>query len=144
MLKGLNPILGPDLLRILRAMGHGDEIAIVDGNYPADADAKRLVRMDGNDAAEILDAVLSVMPVDSFVPEAVFRPAVMGDVFRVEPVHTAFATVLKKHEPDQFITPLIGAAFYDRVKGCYAIIASGESRLYGNIVVRKGVIHPKG
>ena len=144
MLKGLNPLLGPDLLRILRAMGHGDEIAIVDGNYPADTDAKRLVRMDGNDAVEILDAILSVMPVDTFVPEAVFRPAVMGDVFRVEPVHTAFADVLKKHEPKQHITPLIGAAFYDRVKAAYAIVASGEARLYGNIVVKKGVIFPKG
>jgi L-fucose mutarotase len=62
MLKGLNPLLGPELLKTLRAMGHGDEIAIVDGNYPADADAKRLVRMDGHNATNILDAILSVMP----------------------------------------------------------------------------------
>jgi L-fucose mutarotase len=144
MLKGLNPILGPDLLRILRAMGHGDEIAIVDGNYPAETDAKRLVRMDGNDAVEILGAILSVMPVDSFVPEAVFRPAVQGDPARIENVHTDFAEVLKRYEPDRKIVPLIGAAFYDRVKACYAIIASGERRLYGNIVVKKGVIHPEG
>ena len=144
MLKGLNPLLGPDLLRILRAMGHGDEIAIVDGNYPADTDAKRLVRMDGNNAVEILDAVLSVLPIDTFVPEAVFRPAVMGDVFHIEPVHTEFAAVVKKHEPDQHITPLIGPLFYDRVKSAYAIVASGETRLYGNIVVKKGVITHKG
>jgi L-fucose mutarotase len=144
MLKGLNPLLGPDLLRILRAMGHGDEIAIVDGNYPADTDAKRLVRMDGHGAVEILDAILSVMPVDSFVPEAVFRPAVQGDPKRVEAVHSDFARALAKYEPGQKIVPLVGAAFYDRVKASYAIIASGERRLYGNIVVKKGVIHPEG
>jgi len=143
MLKGLNPLLGPDLLRILRAMGHGDEIAVVDGNYPADADAKRIVRMDGNHAVEIFDAILSVMPVDDFVPEAVFRPAAQGDPAQVVAVHEDFAKVLKRYEPKQKIVPLIGDAFYGRVKAAYAIVASGERRLYGNIVIKKGVIHPE-
>jgi L-fucose mutarotase len=142
MLKGLNPLLGPELLKVLRAMGHGDEIAIVDGNYPADTDAKRLIRMDGHAAAEILDAILSVIPVDDFVPEAVFRPAVQGDPKRIEPVHQDFAAVLAKYEPKQKLVPLIGQDFYNRVKGCYAVVASGEPRLYGNIVVKKGVIRP--
>ena len=142
MLKGLNPLLGPDLLRTLRAMGHGDEIAIVDGNYPAETDARRIIRMDGNTAVQILDAILSVLPVDDFVPEAVFRPAVQGDATRVEPVHQDFAAVLARHEPKQKIVALVGPDFYNRVKGCYAIIASGEPRLYGNIVVKKGVIRP--
>jgi L-fucose mutarotase len=142
MLKGLNPILGPELLKVLRAMGHGDEIAIVDGNYPADTDARRLVRMDGNDAVEILDAILSVMPVDDFVPEAVFRPAVQGDAKRLEPVHQDFAAVLAKHEPKQRLVALVGQDFYSRVKGSYAVVASGEPRLHGNIVVKKGVIRP--
>ena len=141
MLKGIDPLLGPDLLQILRAMGHGDEIAIVDGNYPADTDAKRLVRMDGHDAARIADAILSVMPVDEFVPEAVFRPAAYGDAKRMEPVFSDFETVLKKHEPKQKITALVGSDFYNRVKACYAIVASGERRLYGNLIIRKGVIH---
>jgi L-fucose mutarotase len=142
MLKGIDPLLGPDLLQILRAMGHGDEIAIVDGNYPADTDAKRLVRMDGHDAASIADAILSVMPVDEFVPEAVFRPAAYGDAKRMEPVFSDFETVLKKHEPKQKLTALVGSDFYNRVKACYAIVASGERRLYGNLIIRKGVIHP--
>ena len=142
MLKGVNPILGPELLKVLRAMGHGDEIAIVDGNYPADTDAKRLVRMDGNGAVEILDAILTVMPVDDFVPEAVFRPAVQGDVKRIEPVHEDFAAVLAKYEPKQRLVALVGQDFYARVKACYAVVASGEPRLYGNIVVKKGVIRP--
>lgn len=143
MLKGIDPLLSPDLLRVLRAMGHGDEIAIVDGNYPAETDAKRLVRMDGHEAPHLLDAILSVMPVDDTVPDAVWRPAAHGDPTRIEPVFDEFAAVLMKHEPKQRIVPLIGSDFYNKVKACFAVIASGEKRLYGNIVVKKGVIYPE-
>ena len=142
MLKGLNPLLGPELLKILRAMGHGDEIAIVDGNYPADTDAKRLVRMDGHSATAVLDAILSVMPLDEMVPEAVFRPAAYLDPKRTEPVFQEFTKLVKKWDPKCHITVLVGADFYNRVKGSYAIVATSEPRLYGNIVLRKGVIHP--
>ena len=110
MLKGIDPLLSPDLLRVLRAMGHGDEIAIVDGNYPAEEHGKRLIRLDGHAAPRILDAILSVMPVDDMVPEAVRRPAAYMDPNRMEPV------------------------FND--------VASSEPRLYGNIIVKKGVIYP--
>lgn len=143
MLKGLNPLLGPDLLKILRAMGHGDEIAIVDGNYPADTDAKRLVRMDGHSATDILDAILSVMPLDEMVPDSVFRPAAYLDPKRIEPIFNDFERIIKKWEPQCHITVLVGADFYARVKATYAVVASSEARLYGNIVLRKGVIHPK-
>ena len=142
MLKGIDPLLGPELLAILRTMGHGDEIAIVDGNYPADTDARRLVRMDGQDGPRIADAILSVMPLDEFVPEAVFRPAAYGDAKRMEPVFSDFEAVLKKYEPKQKISVLVGSDFYNRVKACYAIVASGERRFYGNLILRKGVIHP--
>ena len=142
MLKGLNPLLGPDLLKLLRAMGHGDEIAIVDGNYPADTDAKRLTRADGHSATDLLDAILSVMPLDEMVPDAVFRPAAYLDPSRMEPVFHDFEKIVKKWEPKRHITPLVGTDFYSRVKGCYAIVATGERRLYGNIVLRKGVVHP--
>ena len=142
MLKNINPLLSPDLLRCLRAMGHGDEIAIVDGNYPAETDAKRLIRMDGHDAPAILDAILSVMPVDDMVKDAVWRPAAGGEPARMEPVFADFTTVLLSHEPKQRIVPLVGADFYNKVKACYAIVASGERRLYGNIVIKKGVIYP--
>jgi L-fucose mutarotase len=143
MLKGLNPLLGPDLLKVLRAMGHGDEIAIVDGNYPADTDAKRLVRMDGHSATDLVDAILSVMPLDDFVPDCAFRPAAHLDPKRIEPVFADFERIVKKWEPLRHITPLIGAEFYARVKGCYAVVATSEVRLFGNLVLRKGVIHPK-
>ena len=143
MLKGIDPLLSPDLLRVLMAMGHGDEIAIVDGNYPAETDSKRLVRMDGHEAPRLLDAILSVMPVDDLVPDAVWRPAAHGDPTRIEPVFDDFAAVLMKHEPKQRIVPLIGSDFYNKVKACFAVVASGEKRLYGNIVVKKGVIYPE-
>lgn len=142
MLKGINPLLGPELLKILRAMGHGDEIAIVDGNYPADTDAKRLVRMDGHGVPEILDAILSVMPLDEFVPDCAFRPAAYNDPARKEPIFDEFESIVKRHEPKRHISVLVGADFYNRVKGCYALIATTERRLYGNIVLKKGVIHP--
>ena len=142
MLKGIDPLLSPDLLATLRAMGHGDEIAIVDGNYPAEEHGKRVVRLDGHGAPRILDAILSVMPVDDMVPEAVWRPAAYNDLARMEPVFADFATVLAKHEPKQKIVPLVGEAFYGKVRACFAIVASSEPRLYGNIIVKKGVIYP--
>ncbi len=142
MLKGIDPLLGPELLMILRTMGHGDEIAVVDGNYPADTDAARLVRMDGHDATSIARAILSVMPIDDFVPQAAFRPAAKGDPQLMQPIFAEFDALLKEFEPTQKITVLVGADFYNRVKACYAIVATGERRLYGNLILRKGVIHP--
>jgi L-fucose mutarotase len=142
MLKGINPILGPELLKILRAMGHGDEIAIVDGNYPADSDAKRLVRMDGHGVPEILDAILSVMPLDDMVPEACWRPAAYLDPKREEPIFKEFAVTVARHEPGHKVHVLVGTDFYNRVKNAYALIATTERRLYGNIILKKGVIHP--
>ena len=141
MLKGINPLLGPELLKILRAMGHGDEIAIVDGNYPADADAKRLVRMDGHRVPDILDAVLSVMPLDDMVPEACWRPAPQNDASRVEPIFKEFESIVAAREPKQKIHVLVGDSFYTRVKSAYALIATSEPRLYGNIILKKGVVH---
>jgi L-fucose mutarotase len=138
MLKGLDPILGPDMLYALRAMGHGDEIAIVDGNYPAVSDARRLVRADGHAVTAILEAILSVMPIDDMVSEAIFIPH--SD--RPQQCHADFKAVVDKHEPGISIVPLVGQAFYDRVKSSYAIVASGERALYGNIILRKGVIYP--
>jgi L-fucose mutarotase len=142
VLKNIDPLLGPELLRVLRAMGHGDEIAVVDGNYPAEEHSKRLIRMDGHDAPRIVDAILSVLPVDDMVPEAVFRPAAFGDPKRLEPVFSDFTAILLKHEPERKIVPLTGVDFYNRVKAAFAVVASGERRLYGNLIIRKGVIRP--
>ena len=87
MLIGIPALLGPDLLATLRAMGHGDEIALVDGNYPAEEQAKRLIRADGHHLIPVLDAILSVLPVDDAVPEALFRASVKGNPSIADPVH---------------------------------------------------------
>jgi L-fucose mutarotase len=142
MLKGIDPLLGPELLRVLRAMGHGDEIAIVDANYPAEEHARRLVRMDGHDAPRIADAILSVMPLDQTAPQAAFRPAAYNDPAKRELVFADFEAVIARHEPKQQLSVLVGDAFYARVRAAFAIVASGERRLYGNLVLKKGIVYP--
>lgn len=143
MLIGIPPLLGPDLLSVLRAMGHGDEIAIVDGNYPAEQDAARLVRCDGHGVVPVLDAILSVLPVDDFVPEALFRASVKGDPALADPVHREIEAVCARRAPGRRVVALSGPDFYARVKAAHAVVATGERRLYGNVIVRKGVIHPE-
>ncbi len=142
MLKNIPPILGPDLLGILRAMGHGDEIAIVDANYPADSAGPVLVRLDGVSATDVLDAILTLMPLDDFVEDAAFCMQVVGDASRREPVMDAFETIVKKHEPMMGLASLERFAFYERVRQGYAIVQTGERRLYGNILLKKGIIRP--
>ena len=142
MLKNIPPILGPDLLGILRAMGHGDEIAIVDANYPADAAGPALVRLDGVSATDVLDAILTLMPLDDFVDDAAFCMQVVGDANKREPVMDAFETIVKKHEPKMGLASLERFAFYERVSQGYAIVQTGERRLYGNILLKKGIIRP--
>ncbi len=141
MLKGIDPLVGPDLLHILCAMGHGDELVIVDANYPATANAKHLVRLDGVDASRALKAVLSLLPLDDFVeaplafmqvvgdPEAV--PAVVSELHKM--AEEAERKPLKAEHIDRF-------AFYERAREAYAIVATSERRLYGNVIVKKGVI----
>ena len=143
MLKNLSPVLGPELLYTLRAMGHGDEIAIVDGNYPADnAGPERVIRADGHDAVRILDAILSVLPLDDFVPTAAMRPQVPGKPDHLEQVMVDLAAIIAKHEPKVKLTGLEPAAFYERVRKAYAVVATSERRLYGNVILRKGVVRP--
>lgn len=142
MLKGIDPLLSPELLATLRAMGHGDEIAIVDGNYPALEHARRLVRLDGHHLIPVLNAVLSVMPIDDFVPEAMFRSTVGGKPEQTDPVHEEIIACCARHEPKIAVTPLIGADFYNRVKAAHTIVQTGEPRLYANVILRKGVIYP--
>ena len=142
MLKNIPPLLGPDLLSILRAMGHGDEIAVVDANYPADAAGPALVRLDGVSATDILDAILTLMPLDDFVDQAAICMQVVGHAGKREPVMEEFERIVRTHEPKMGLSSLERFAFYDRVKTGYAIVQSGERRLYGNIILKKGVIRP--
>ncbi|HWJ74025.1 MAG TPA: RbsD/FucU domain-containing protein [Kaistia sp.] len=143
MLRGIDPIIGPDLLFTLRAMGHGDEITIVDANFPAVAMAKRLIRMDGHDAVRVTDAVLSLMPLDRFAPdETAIRMEVVGEPDAVPPVCALFQEVIDHRDPGYKLAKLERFAFYERAKQSFAIIATGERRLYGNVILKMGVIDP--
>lgn len=142
MLKGIDPVLGPDLLACLRAMGHGDEIALVDGNYPGLEHGRRLVRADGHGVIRVLDAILSVMPVDDFVPQAIFRATVKNQLDLLDPVHEEMVVTCSRHAPGIKVIPLAGEHFYPRVMAAHAVVQTSEPRLYGNIILRKGVVYP--
>jgi L-fucose mutarotase len=142
MLKTLDPLLNGALLQILADMGHGNEIVIVDANYTASADAKRLVRLDGVTATAALKAVLSLLPLDDFVESpATIMPPPNGRT----PLLEEFQSLIDSAEgkPIQ-ITEMDRFAFYERARNAYAIIATGERRLYGNIILVKGVVRPEG
>jgi L-fucose mutarotase len=145
MLKGLDPLLNADLLYTLRAMGHGDDIAVVDANFPATTMGKRLVRMDGHTAPRVLDAILSVMPLDTFVESSAWRMEVVGDPTAVPPICNDFQAVIDRHEgAGAFpLATLERFAFYERAKQCFAVVPTGETRLYGCIILKMGVIPPK-
>lgn len=145
MLRGLNPLLTPELLMILRAMGHGDEIAIVDANYPALRDARRMARLDGADASQALEAVLTVLPLDSFVESPAHCMQVVGRPDEIPPAVADFQMIIDRLAgfPEK-IAMLERFAFYDRAKQCFAIVATSERRLYGNIILTKGVIGADG
>ncbi|MBM1170850.1 RbsD/FucU family protein [Microvirga arabica] len=141
MLKNIDPLLSPDLLMVLRSMGHGDDIAIVDANFPAAAMARRLVRLDGLAATDVTNAILSVMPLDDFVPEAAWRMEVVGDPQAEQPIFDEFRAILARHEGSNFrLASLERFAFYEQAKAAYAIVSTGERRLYGNIILKKGVV----
>ena len=143
MLKGLDPVLGPELLSTLREMGHGDDIVIVDTNYPAAASGLPIIRLDGIPAPRVLDAVLSVMPLDDFVPEAAWRMQMVGDPAGDQPIFDEFRAVIAAREGSRFsLASLERFAFYEKARGAFAIIVSGERRLYGNLILKKGIVRP--
>ena len=141
MLKGLSPLLTPDLLHVLASMGHGDEIVLADVNFPAARHARRLVPMPGIDAPQVLEAVLSVMPLDDFVEQAAWTMQVVGDADAVPEVVQAFDATLHRHGVAAS-SSIERFAFYERAAAAFAIVATGERRVYGNILLKKGVVRP--
>jgi L-fucose mutarotase len=138
MLIGVSPLLGPDLLHTLRAMGHGDEIALVDGNYPAAEHARRLIRADGIDLISMLRAVLAILPV-----EAAGRASLNNDPAEAGAIHHEINTVCTQSGQGFTLTPLAGADLYPRIKAAYAIIATSETALFANVILRKAALAPK-
>lgn len=145
MLLNLDPLLTPDLLMILRAMGHGDELAIVDANYPATSNAARLVRLDGVDASQALDAILSVLPLDTFVEHPANGMQVVDKPHEIPPAIADFQTIVDRRAGFAVqIDRIERFGFYERAKTCFAIVATGDRRLYANIILTKGVIGADG
>lgn len=145
MLRGIDPLLTPKLLQILQSMGHGDEIAIVDCNFPARSSARRLVRLDRADASEALRAILSVLPLDSFVDTPALCMQAVGKPDEIPPAVAEFQGIVTKVAGfDERIGMLERFDFYKRTRKCYAVVATSERRLYGNIILIKGVIGADG
>lgn len=140
MLKGIDPILGPELLHALAAMGHGDEICIADANFPATANARRLIRLDGIDAVAVANAVLGLLPLDTFVDNAAFVMQVVGKPKEAPPIYGLFQQALDRHANGFKLGRIERFKFYERAQRCFAIVATGERRLYGNLILTKGVL----
>ena len=129
MLKGIPSILSPELLKILMEMGHGDTIVIGDGNFPAASNAKRLVRLDGHGVCEILDAMLALFPLDTYVEEPVGLMAVTPGDPIVPVIWDDYKRIIKEREGDHKIEMIERFEFYERAKEAYAIVATGETAL---------------
>lgn len=141
MLKNIDPLLTPELLQALRSMGHGDTIAIVDVHFPASSTGPPVIRLAGADATQAANAILSVLPLDDFVPESAWCMEVVGEPKVDLPVMQEFREAIKKHEGDKFaLSKLERFKFYDESRKAFCIVSTSETRLYGNVILKKGVV----
>jgi L-fucose mutarotase len=141
MLKGISSIISPELLKILMEMGHGDELVIGDGNFPAASVARRLIRADGHGGPELLDAILALLPLDTFVERPVALMAVVPGDPTQPSIWEEYRRIIRRHEPGFKDFELVERfAFYERARAAYAVLASGEAALYANLILKKGVL----
>ncbi|MDQ0338329.1 L-fucose mutarotase [Caldalkalibacillus uzonensis] len=141
MLKGIPAILSPELMKILMEMGHGDEIVLADGNFPSASLARRLIRSDGHNIPELLEAILTFFPLDTYVE----KPVALMQVVPGDPhsplIWEQYRSIINKHAGQGTQFEMVDRfEFYGRAKSAYAIVATSESALYGNIILKKGVI----
>jgi L-fucose mutarotase len=139
MLRGIHPLLSPDLLHALASMGHGDRIAVVDANFPGSSHAKRLIVLPGTTAPAVLEAILSVLPVDDFEPDTVAVMQVVGDASIIPETVREFAAILARNRLSP-AADLERHEFYQATTGAFVVVQTGERRLYGNILVTKGIV----
>lgn len=148
MLKSIHPLLHADLLYALRAMGHGDRLVISDTNFPADSVAchtrhGRVIRLDGVDAPTAIEAILSVLPLDTFDEPAACRMAVVDAPDEIPDVQQAVQAVVNRAEARECpLSPIDRFAFYEQAKNAYAVVQTGEQRFYGCFLLTKGVVPP--
>ena len=141
MLKGISPVISPELLKILMEMGHGDELVIGDGNFPGTSLARNLVRLDGHGVPEVLEAILKLYPLDPYVEAPVALMAVVPGDNVETPIWETYHTLCDRSEgrtvPFEHVERF---AFYERAKKAYFVVMTGESALYANIILKKGVV----
>ena len=141
MLMGISPLLGPDLLSVLYRMGHGDEIVLADAHFPGESCNDCVIRADGLRVPDLLDAILPLFPLDSYVESPVFMmQAVPGDT--LDPtVEESYRKAIDAHWPDiPAIARVERFAFYEQAKKAFAVVMTGETAKYGNIILKKGVV----
>ena len=144
MLKGIPPIISPELLKVLCEMGHGDKIVIADGNFSAESAGKNaiVIRCDGHGVPELLDAILQLFPLDVYTDKPVTLMDVLpGDTVKT-PIWDVYKSIIAKYDErkDSVVGKISRSAFYDEARGAYAIIATSEKALYANILLQKGVL----
>ena len=144
MLKGIPNILSPQLLKVLCEMGHSDRIVIADGNFPAESMGKNaiVIRCDGHGVPELLDAILQVFPLDTYVEKPVSLMEVMKGDNAKTPIWDTYKEIIAKHDERgaDAVENIDRFDFYDEAKKCYCIVATGESAVYANIILQKGVV----
>ena len=142
MLKNIPKIISPELLKTLCETGHGDEIVIADGNFPAETYGKRVIRADGISGTAMLDAVLSLIPLDTYSEKNfILMELTESDKGKINPtIWGEYEKIANKHDKNVKIGQLERYAFYERAKNAYAVIATGEEAVYANIILKKGVI----
>lgn len=144
MLKGIPAILSPELLKVLCEMGHSDRIVIADGNFPAESMGKDaiVIRCDGHGVPELLDAILKVFPLDTYVEQPVNLMEVMKGDTAETPIWDTYKEIIAKHDErgEKAVGNVERFAFYEEAKTAYAIIATGEKAIYANIMLQKGVV----
>ncbi|MDR0817825.1 MAG: L-fucose mutarotase [Clostridiales Family XIII bacterium] len=141
MLKGISPVISPELLRVLAEMGHGDEIVFGDANFPHESMGQITVRADGHLITELLEAILPLFPLDTFVEAPVaLMEVVPGDAAGKPSVWDEYKAIAEKYAPGTKFEYIERFAYYERAKKAYAIVATGERERYANLLLKKGVI----
>lgn len=143
MLRGVHPLLGPELLGALSEIGHGAEIVLADANFPASTLGPRVIRADGLSAEPLLEAILTHMPLDTFAPASAWRMEMVDTPEAVPPICRSFQEIVGRLAGPFEIAPLERFAFYERSAGAAFIVATGEQALYANIILKKGIVTPE-
>ncbi len=138
MLKGIPSIISPDLLKVLMEMGHGDELVIGDGNFPGASINKRCLRCDGHGGVELLEAILKLFPLDTYQKPVYLMEKTPGDTVAT-PIWDEYRKIIKRYS-DEDLEFIERFKFYERAKNAYAVVMTGESALYANIILKKGVV----